>query len=441
MFNSSSYLDMCLRITRNSFSINALSHLSQLPLVIDYSDETWTMTRKDEDNIHLGLQQHGRICQVDLHAPSSSLRMWLGQMNQPFPRLIDLCLSSTTTEGKSLVLPETLQAPDLRYLTLQGIGLPKGFPLLSSAITLSTLSLTYIDASSYFSPGHLVTHLRGQPHLEKLSIGFAVPIPCPSSERELLHPPIAPVTLPSLRTLKFRGLGAYLDNLVAQINTPLLERLDLTLFFELAFTLVNLTKFIQRTEGFKCLVSQVTFNKGDVSINAGQDEQPGIQKFSLRVKCKCLDWQIDSATQVCSALGTVVSAAEELTLDLNADGMISNWENTLDNMMWHELLFPFVGVKSLHIGSSLTLELSQALGSFVGELVPELLPELKQIRVHLSIDDAKNAFSALVGTRESVGRPIHLVIEDDRSSSVRGTLSGRQAILIQTITGHVSNDI
>ena len=411
MFNSSSYLDMCLRLTKNSPSINALSHLPPLPLVIDYSGKTRTVARQDKDNIYLGLQQHhGRICRVDLHAPSSSLRLWLGQMNQLFPRLTDLCLLSTTTEETSLVLPETFQAPDLRYLRLQSIGLPKGLPLLSSAITLSTLSLTYIGASSYFSPGHLVTHLRGL-HLEKLTIGFAVPIPSPSSERELLHPPIAPVTLPSLRTLKFRGVGAYLDNLVAQIKTPLLERLDLTLFFELAFNLVNLTKFIHRTEGFRCIFSQVTFNKGDVSISAGQNKQPGIQKFRLRVKCKCLDWQIDSATQVCIALGTVVSAVEELTLDLNADGMISNWENALDNMMWHELLLPFVGVKNLHIGSSLTPELSQALGSVVGELVPELLPELQQIRVHLSIDDANNAFSAFVRTRASAGRPIHLVIE------------------------------
>ena len=288
------------------------------------------MAQKDKDNIHFGLQQHGRMCRVDLHAPSSGLRMWLGQMNRLFPRLIDLCLLSTTTGETSLVLPETFRAPDLRHLTLQGIGLPKNLPLLSSSITLSTLSLTNIGASSYFPPGHLVTQLQGLPHLEELSIGFAIPVPVPNSERELLHPPIPPVTLPSLRRLKFRGVAVYLDNLVAQINTPLLERLHLTLFFELAFTLVNLTEFIQRTESFRCLVSQVTFNKSGVSINAGHYEQPGIEKFTLHVNCKCLDWQIDSATQVCIALGRVVSAVEELTLDLDADGMQLNWENALD---------------------------------------------------------------------------------------------------------------
>ena len=38
--------------------------------------------------------------------------------------------------------------------------------------------------------------------------------------------------------------------------------------------------------------------------------------------------------------------------------MPSDWENTLDNTLWHELLSLFIGVKKLHIGSSLTLEFS-----------------------------------------------------------------------------------
>ena len=71
---------------------------------------------------------------------------------------------------------------------VSGIGLPKGPSLLSSAIALSTLSVTHIGASCYFPPGHIITQLQGLTHLEELSIGFAIPIPLPSSERELLPP-------------------------------------------------------------------------------------------------------------------------------------------------------------------------------------------------------------------------------------------------------------
>ena len=407
---------MCLPLSaltsrNDSPSINTPGYLPPLLLVIDYY-RTGGMTQKDEDHVRLGIQEHGRVCGVVLRASSSSLRICLEQMNQVFPKLRDLSLWSTTTEEMALVLPETFQAPDLRRLSLHGVGLPKRLSLLSSTIALSTLTLTHIRHSCYFPPGYLVTQLQGLPHLEELSIGFAIPIPLPSSEGKMLPAPILPVTLPTLRRLTFRGVGVYLDNLVAQINTPLLERLNLTLFFELAFTLMNLTQFIHRTEGFECLVSRVIFNKDGAFIDAGSYEQRGIGKLTLRVNCEPLDWQIDSATQVCSALGNVLSAVEKLTLDLDVDGMRSEWENTLDNMLWHELLLPFIGVKKLQIGSSLALELSEALQSVPEALILELLPELQEIDVQLENDDAKKAFSVFLNTRESFGRPVVLSVPE-----------------------------
>ena len=367
------------------------------------------MARKDEDNVHLGLQQHGRVHRVALRAPSSSLRTCLEPMDKLFPRLGDLSLSSTTAEEMDLMLPETFQAPILHRLVLHGVRLPAGLPLLASSIALSTLSLTHIGTSSYFPPGHLVAQLQGLPHLEELSIGFAIPIPLPSNEGELLHPPIPPVKLPTLRRLTFRGVDIYINNLVAQINTPVLERLNLILFFDLAFTLVNLSEFIHRTEGFGCLFSRIFFKKDGAFIDAGPHEQRGMEKLSLHVNCESLDWQIDSATLVCEALRKVVFATEELTLDLDVNGMPSVWENSLDGVLWHELLLPFTGVKKLYIGYSLALELSRALETVSEELVLELLPGLQELDIQLEIEHAKVAFSTFVKTRESLGRPIRLL--------------------------------
>ena len=367
------------------------------------------MVRKDEDNIYLGLQQHhGRVRRVVLRAPSLSLSIWLELMNKVFPRLEVLSLLSTTAGETNLMLPETIQAPGLRSLVLHGVGLQRGLTFLSSSITLSTIALTHIGASCYFHPGQLVTQLQSLPHLEELSIGFAIPIPLPSSQGKLLPVPIPPVTLPALRQLTFRGVDIYLDNLVAQINTPLLERFSLTLLFDLTFTLVNLTEFIHRNKGFECLVARVTFNKDGASIDIG--------RLNLRVNCESLDWQIDSATQVCSTLRKVLSIIEELTVDLDKDGMLSGWENTLDSIMWHELLLPFIRVKKLCIGTSLTLELSQALGSVTGGSVLELLPDLQELDVQLEINHAKRAFSLFLESRESVGRSVHLLVLHVRQS-------------------------
>ena len=397
---------MCLRLVNDSPSLDTLSHLPLLPLVIDYSDKTGTLTRKDGDNIYLGLQQHSRLCRIALRGPSSSWRIWLEPMNKHFPRLGDLTLLSTTSEKMNLMLPETFRAPNLRRLALHGIGHSAGLTFLSPAIALSNLSITHIGAPCYFPPGHLVSQLQGLPCLEELSIGFAIPIPLPSNERELLLAPIPPVTLPTLRQLTFRGVDVYLDNLVAQINTPLLEQLNLTFFFDLAFTFVNLTKFIHRTEGFGCLVARVIFNKDGASIDTNHYEQ---QKLSLHVNCRPLDWQIDSAAQVCIALGKVVSIVEELTLGLNVDGMPSNFEDALDSMMWHELLLPFIGVKKLRIGRLLVRQLSRALESVAGGVALELLPELQELDLEATNRRTRKTFSAFVEFRKSVARPVRLL--------------------------------
>ena len=411
--------------------MDTLGHLPPIPLVIDYSDKSRTMTSTDEDNIRLGLERHDRVRRVDLQAPFLSFHPWVLQMNQHFPRLEDLSLLSTTTETDemNLVLPGTLRAPNLRRLSLHGICLPIALSLLSSAIALSTLSLTHIRASCYFSPGHLAAQLKNLPHLEELSIGFTIPISLPSSQGELLPAPISPVTLPTLKRLTFRGVDVYLDRLVAQINAPLLGRLTLTLQFDLIFTLVNLNECIHRTEGFRLLAAQVIFNKDGVSIDADYNEQQGVGKsnFHVNVNCEPLDWQIDSATQVCSALGNVLSTVEELTVDLRVLGMPSDWESALEDVPWHDLLLPFTGVKKLHIGSSLTLELSQALKSDFGGLV---LPELQELAVSLKIDDVANSLVTFIETRESVGRHIDLSVppeDEEENMRLQNTLAVRRS--------------
>ena len=217
------------------------------------------------------------------------------------------------------------------------------------------------------------------------------------------------MTLAALRRLTFRGVDIYFDNLVAQVNTPVLERLSLILFFDVTFTLVNQTEFIHRTEGFECLVAKVIFTKDGASIHACHHELRDTRTLSLNVICEPLDWQIDSATQVCGALWNIVSIVEELTVDLKVASMPSGWEDTLDSMAWLELLLPFIGVKKLHIGFSLTFELPQALGLISGGLVLELLPGLEEVEVQLEFDHARVLLSKFIETRESVGRPVHLL--------------------------------
>lgn len=405
IYDSSSVLDTCLLFTNGSSSIDSLTHLPPLPFIIHYRNMTTTRVPQDEESLLTGLQQQSRVRRVAVQASSPSLRIGLESMNELFPILEDLSLSSTTEEDTSPVLPGKFRAPNLRHLTLQGIGLPTELSLLASTTTLTTLTLTHIPVPCYIPPGHLVTQLQGLPHLEELSIGFATPIPRPSTERSLLPPPIPRMTLPSLKRLIFRGVCAYLENLVAQINAPLLERHTTTLFFEVTYTLANLTQFIHASEGLHCRSAKILFNRDGASIVTGIDEPRG--GLTLNVCCEPLDWKIDSAAQVCRGLEHVLSAVEKLTLDLHEDGIPFDPEHAPDNTLWHELLLPFRGVKELHIGSALTYELADALKSDAAN-VGLFLPSLQDLRSQLRTNDAYNAFSAFIETRERAGRRVHL---------------------------------
>ena len=210
--------------------------------------------------------------------------------------------------------------------------------------------------------------------LEEPSIGFSIPLPHPNTEGELLGKQGVPVTLPNLKLLTFQGVSSYLERLTAQINAPLLEHLDITLFDQIAFALSHLSHFIKRTEGFKLFDAEVLFWRDVVCIALGRHSGDWYdRRFVLRVKCTQLDWQIDCAGQICRELMPVLSGMETLTLDFHEEVMPAEWQGAgeIDDTTWHELLRSFIGVKELRIWNSLSEELSRALEI---ALDPGLLP-------------------------------------------------------------------
>jgi len=408
IYDSSSLLDIYLLLKNGSPTLDLLAHLPPLPIVIDYCNMTTTWVRQDELSILTGLQKRHRIRRTSLQAPSPCLGIFLAKMSDHYPILEDLSLSSTTEEAANIVLPSTFCAPNLRHIVLHGMGLLSGLSLFTSTPALVTLTLTCIPAPYYFHPGHLVTQLRGLLHLEELSIGFAVPIPLPSNEVELLPTPMPRVTLPTLKRLMFRGVAVYLENLVAHINAPLLEQLIVTLFFELVFTLTSLTQFIQIAGRLRCRSANVFFKRSGVSIVTHNGKFPSSRGLTINVNCEHLDWQIDAVIQCFRALERFLSAVKGLTLDLDKDGMPSDWDNSLDSVLWHQLLLPFSSVKKLQIGSPLTSELSGALKPDAAGLAWNLLPKLQRLKVQIKANDARRAFSTFTESRRLAGRPVDL---------------------------------
>ena len=404
---------MHLLCTNGSPAVHQLAHLPPMPLVIDYRYATTIIGAPELWGIFHALQMRDRVRCVVLHMPTSSLEDLLEIMGEPFPLLEQLTISSTT-EGTSPKLPETFLAPNLRHLTLSKITLPGELTLLS-IVSVVTLTLTNIQATSYFLPKDLVTHLRSFSRLKELSIGFSIPLPRPSSESELSDALGSPVTLPTLRRFIFKGVAAYLDSLMAQITAPHLRLLDITLFNQLAFDFPHLPHFANKPLRLKLPVGKIVFNHDSVSMVTNRPHKRRRRQdpstFNLRVICKQFDWQIDTVAQICESLMPVLSCVEELTLDFDGKEIPAEWQNgAVDGAAWHEVLRPFIGVKTLRVCRALALELSCALQTDDVGLDPGLLPGLQELIPDISTRHTDDSFTSFIDACQVAGRPVRLVL-------------------------------
>jgi hypothetical protein len=404
------HLGMRILCTNGTPTVAMLDHLSALPLFIDYRDTAGAkISQQDEFVILHAVLLRDRIRHINLHLPPSNFHKLLILLVEPYPKLehlsLSCSLSSTTNADISLVLPKTFPAPNLRHLTLLGVNLPNRLRLLSSTTSIVTLVLGNIRSPGYFPPRLLVARLQLLPYLEELSVGFSVPIPRPSAERELLGKLGSPVTLIKLKFFTFQGVSAYLEHLIAQIWVPRLERLDAAFFNQIAFALPHLSHLINTTEVFKSPTVRVFFGK-EVIISRGDKIMPrNGGPFTLRVICKQLDWQIDCAAQICSTLMPALSGTTQLKVDL--DGQLkAKWTNgEIDGATWHELLRPFLGVNVLCICGALTQELSRALELDEVRLDPGLLPSMQEIVTEFS---GVKLLSSFIRSRQVAGHPVRL---------------------------------
>ena len=400
------HLGMHILCTNGTPVVGTLDHLPSFPLFVDYRDTNTIISRQDELAIPHALCLCDRIHHIVLHIPPSILYNILMFMGETFSMLKYLSLSSESREDTSLVLPKTCLAPNLRHLTLIGIDLPKRLRFLTSAVSLVTLVLTNIRASGYFRPGLLVARLQSLPQLEELSIGFSIPIPRPSAERELLGKWGTPMTLPNLKHLRFRGVNSYLERMLGQIRAPLLEQLDITLFNQIVFSLPHLLYFTSTTEMLKLPIAEVTFGHEAVSMIMIMDTHSTQQsrRFALHVMCRQLDWQIDCASQICSALMPSLSGVENLRLTFYGQAIPTEWQNgEIDDTMWHEFHRAFVGVKKPRLCTALSEELSRALQVNDVGSDPGLLPSLQEIEIYSHDSDL---FSSFIRARHIAGRPV-----------------------------------
>jgi hypothetical protein len=388
-----------------------LAHSPPLPLIIDHiiKDHDQVITAEDEEGIILALQHRGRVRRIRLEMPVIKLQKLVTAMDEEFPMLEFLYITTPTEQGASMSLPQTFQAPHLRHLILENVFCPITSPLFTPTAGLVTLSLMEIRPSANLSPNNLLQRLSLMPQLETLGIDFYSPVPSRDVATQLWHIPTTHVTLPNLRWFGFRGVSAYLEALLPRITTPLLEKLQILFFNQLDFSVPHLLQFIGSGENLKFRSAKLAFNEEGVSVKVYPHEGARMYALYVDVGCRQFDWQVVSAAQLFHPLRTVFSSVEHLTLEYERYVTNTERHDEADPAQLRKLFESFNNVKVLLVddglagGLSHTLELNDAESSPV-----ELFPELKELS-YSAIDDDGAEFIPFIDSRRNAGRPVSLV--------------------------------
>jgi hypothetical protein len=142
-------------------------------------------------------------------------------------------------------------APRLQYLRLNRISFPQLPTFLLSARNLVTLKLKDISQDGYISPETMVGTLAVLTKLATLSVSFLddTPSESPTQSRSHLDSPMRAI-LPALTNFHYIGSSEYLEDLLAQIDTPRLTNLVIEYFID-EIQVPQLSRFIDRTKSLK----------------------------------------------------------------------------------------------------------------------------------------------------------------------------------------------
>ena len=407
ILGSPSYFGLSLVCTNGTPVQDMLAHSPPIPLTVDYGRENG-ITAEDEEGILLALEQRDRVRHLRLNYPVQHLQKLLIMVDEEFPILEYLIVDPLTMESTALMLPETLQVPHLRHLTLIGFACPIRPRLHPAAASLVTLSLSIDHRSAYFQPNILLQWISFIPQLESLAIGFSFPVPNRDVERQLIHTPIMTrITLLNLRLFWFRGVTAYLEAVVCRITTPRLESLRILSFTQLTFPFPRLAQFMHTTENIRFDNAEILFEDKQISIGMSFRDADEYT-FVVAVDCWHFDWQVSSMAQISNALIPVLSAVEHLTFDHEVHGRSSEERGDVDRVEWRKLLKSFSNVETLFAEDGLVEELSRCLRLEDGEPPLELLPELQEL-TYVGSRETGDAFASFIDARQNAGRPVSLI--------------------------------
>jgi hypothetical protein len=256
-FGSPCRLNLRLLCTAKTPVKEMLDIWPAFPIIVS----TCTDFPQGTDNVVAALEHHDRVSSVILRSLSRSLlERCIKVMQGPFQALTHLVL--WTYRLGLVVLPDSFlggSAPRLQTLHLAAVPFPGLWKLLLSASNLVCLVVDHIPNSMYISPDAMATCLSALTRLQIFKLAFYTRRSHPYRASRYQPSPTY-VDLPALFSFHFVGTSGYLEDLVLQINAPLLDTLHIELFDHHIANTSQLPRFIDRTGNFREL------NKADIVI-------------------------------------------------------------------------------------------------------------------------------------------------------------------------------
>jgi hypothetical protein len=404
-------LNLRLYCTYGTPVLKALTCWPALPIIVRYGGvpNLNPPAPEDDDNIIAALQQSGRVSSISLTV-TNTLVDKLSAVSEAFSELEELTL--LFPDNTQLSLPSTFRwGPRLRSLRSTRIGIPSFPQLLSPCHDLVDLQLHEIPGVGYFSPEAFANALSGMTHLRTFSLHFLsflprrnyLSLPLPSGER---------VVLPALMSVKYRGTSKYLDSLVARIDAPRLEYIDIAFFSQPSMDASQLGRFIERIEiqtPLRQADIQTSVNAISISFTDSSKNSSTSAPLRLQISCTQLDWQLSSMAQVCNQFYPFLLRVEDLGINTT---QTSSGQEDVDGEQWLELVRSFAGAKDVRLTGVHVTDILGALRlADQGDTASPTpaLPALRNLRaekimeMHGSLWDAVQSF---ITPRSFSGRPI-----------------------------------
>jgi len=290
------------------------------------------------------LEHHDRIDEILFRRVTRfTLERFVTAMQEPLVALINLRLESSICERSGITLPEAffnVSAPNLRSFSSSGISFPSLPNFITSARELVDLHLEYIPTSGYIAPEVIVASLTALPNLKRLSIGFDYPQHCPI----LGNPPPSPrAVFPALTFFSFNGINEYLEDLVARIDTPLLNKLHLTFRDHIRHT-QQLYKFFARTESIQL------FNRAQV-VFYGSSCKIILEGPSFDLEVCCSEFTASMIRVVRRRFSSLIACVERL--DVRSTHSTLAIPGNLTPAQLLELFRRFSAVQSLYVSANM----------------------------------------------------------------------------------------